>query len=83
MIQLSDYEFRTLMHCAFRYALGRRSYMVSDVCDLIKKYANSPGMPKDQIIREVRLEASLGSIGDSCDHEEWISLVSELEKKVE
>lgn len=37
-IELSDDEFDTLVYSSFCYALGRRSYIVGSVTDLLIKY---------------------------------------------
>lgn len=68
--------------CAFRYALGRRTYIVSVVCNWLKSHALS-NWAKEIIIKEIE-EAEeeskkdkpyyFKSLGDDCDKTRWLEL---------
>jgi hypothetical protein len=61
-----------------RYALGRRTYIVSATCQLVKKYhkflnARDVGVMMWDIIRQEQM-----GYGDDCDREEWVRLLDVL-----
>lgn len=35
-----DYELQDIVICALRYAIGRKTYVTSDVCEFIMKHPN-------------------------------------------
>lgn len=71
----------TIMVYAFRYALGRRTYAVSDVCKFIEQHVNElTEKDRDLIIREINT-ASLGNgLGDACDSKMWWDLEKHLKE---
>lgn len=73
-----------LLVCAVRYALGRRSYVVSEVCGYVRGAIPSlkPG-EREVIARDIRAELhSADGGGDDCDRAEWVSLLDGLERDV-
>lgn len=75
-----------------RYAMGRQTSVVSDMCGIVRKHyqALAPWQVA-QIAREIRedlsrAERGLGYpnrlLGAKCDHDDWKSLASFLESKV-
>jgi hypothetical protein len=73
VIDLNDDNFGTILNCAVRYALGRRTYMPSLVIGFI-----APLLPKlssktlwcfDQDVTNARYE---GGYGDPCDENDWL-----------
>ncbi len=62
---------------AFRYALGRKTYAVSDVCDEIKKYWNVLAPHKKSLIRkEIKEHERLyGDLGHDCDRKNWYEIL--------
>ncbi len=83
----------TLALCAMRYALGRATYIVSEVCGIIE------GLPLHRetlrtMARDVREAKSrddyarnLGEhyllpLGMDCDRERWLLFLSRLESKI-
>ena len=80
---LKGYE-RDLLIYAFRYVLGRRTYAVSTVIDLLKSNWDiiSEG-DKQLYIKEIKEYKELygeRGLGDSCDIKCWNSIL-ELEDK--
>lgn len=65
---------------ALRYALGRRTYAVSDVCDHIRTYQKHLSTECiENIIRDINRELKhyhdMGmSLGDTFDEQDWIQL---------
>jgi hypothetical protein len=65
-----------------RYALGRRTYIVSDVCDMVKRNAasltvNDAAIMRRDISEEIRRADDCGrTVGDQCDHTRWVDLLA-------
>jgi hypothetical protein len=52
-----------LLMCAFRYALGRRTYVVSVICEnIIKNYLRLEQRDRDLFIREISQEMANDNI---------------------
>lgn len=66
------------LSCAFRYALGRRTYVVSSVVEtILDNWDNLPQNDKDRYKREIQDHLrELGDLGDKCDFEEWTKIIS-------
>lgn len=74
----SQADLSMLLISAERYALGRRTYMVSWTCDVIKINVNLlTEADKKVMIRDIE-EAY--SYGDECDEAEWKSLLKILKR---
>ena len=69
---------------AFRYALGRMSGSVSDVCDCIKENVDSfKSWELQQIIEEIKqYEELYGNLGQECDRQQWYDLIKFLEEMI-
>lgn len=65
-------DVNTLIFCSFRYALGRRSYIVFDVVDLITKhYHNLYYQTKELIHKEIIAAIKQDEAGMEMDVKEW------------
>lgn len=73
-VDLTDDNFGTMLNCAVRYALGRRTYMPSLVIGFI-----TPLLPKlssktvwcfDQDVTDAKYYP--GGYGDACDEKDWL-----------
>lgn len=68
---------------AFRYALGRRTYMPGVVCEEIKKVVDAGKLSdscKTQMVEEIDgFKERVGKIGDPCDERIWMALKAFLE----
>lgn len=80
-----DNDFGDIMIMALRYALGRRTYVPSEVCDFIKqniKHVNN--RVRDVMIRDIEEYKSKREQGfindDSCDEHSFTDLLVSLEK---
>lgn len=80
-----DNDFGDIMIMALRYALGRRTYVTSEVCDFIKqniKHVNN--RVRDVMIRDIEEYKSKREQGfindDPCDEYNFTDLLVSLEK---
>lgn len=80
-----DENLGEMLNWAVRYALGRRTYAVSDTCSFI-----SPLVPylDDRtlccMLRDIEEQENRpAGYGDECDEEDWLNLGSLLEKEIE
>lgn len=85
---LIDDDFGEMMNWAVRYALGRRTYAVSDTCEYIKRVL--PYLDDTTIsvivmdIEEYVDESSpFYGLGDACDVANWMSLKEAVQKRIE
>lgn len=85
-MNINGEDFDLVVIAAFRYALGRRTYIVPAVCNFIK--ANNKHIPnqvKEIIISEIT-EAEYHkygmSLGDDIDAKEWLNLRTYLKEQV-
>lgn len=81
---MNEKDFNTLIVCAVRYALGRRTYIVSSVVDIAKENISiMQTNTKRAIINSILLTEDLG---DSFDKKKWeelfILLRNSLEKEI-
>ena len=74
-----DEDLRTILICAIRYSLGRRTYMPGIVTDWIKGHCAGK-LPKGTIeimMRDIQEQREMGeranydSLGDQCDVRTW------------
>lgn len=61
-----------IVFAAFRYALGRSTYIVSDVTDCIQRNASAlPALDRAVMVREVRQAIADGRAGMPLDIAAW------------
>jgi hypothetical protein len=73
-------DFNVLAFCAFRYALGRKTYIVDSIIKAL--IANKHRIPHDRrqrICSEIEHAISKDEAGMDCDVEDWKRLVKELQ----
>jgi len=70
-----------LLECvlpAVRYAMGRRTYAVSDMCDVVRK--THWILPNREALRGFVADAlAQGQQGDMCDHQRWVDLLAYMD----
>lgn len=72
-------SLRTLIVCATRYALGRRSYIVSDVSRIVETYSHMLRHGDvNVLIRDIRQALDDNLAGDQCDRISWERLLERL-----
>lgn len=73
----------TLVFCAFRYALGRKTYIVSEVVDeIIKRLPELQERTKAQMADEIFRAANTNMAGMKIDVTEWLKLKAEIENEI-
>lgn len=79
---MTEEELGILCICAERYALGRRTYMPSEVCGIIKSHiAELSGKDIYVLIKDI--ECPYVDHGDECDKIEWMNLLEFLRMEME
>ncbi len=83
-IDFEDCNQDILLFCAFRYALGRQTYVVSAIADIIK--ANWDHMSqgrRDMFRREIQEAIEKGYAGSvNIDVPEWLSILHMVDTEV-
>lgn len=75
-MKLKTDEFNDLAICAFRYALGRRTYITAVVSDLlIKYYKELTESSKLTIAKDIYRAFETNNYGMEMDKEEWEKLL--------
>ena len=79
-----DDDFSLVMICAFRYALGRMTYVMSTVPEFIEKNIEKV-LTKDieLMCREITEYEEQNCLGMSCDKKNWIDFREFLEEELE
>ena len=76
-----------ILVCAVRYALGRMSYVVQDVCDYVKtKVGELSEECKNIIIKDIEESVEYHhrinrTVGMECDERDWINLLELLKNE--
>lgn len=74
-------DISMILVSAERYALGRRTYVVQWVCEIINKNMHLLSeKDKKVMIRDIE---QAYSYGDECDKQEWMKLLQKLRKEIE
>jgi len=80
MIKINNEE--TLTAAAFRYALGRSSYIVSSVVeDIIENIDNINNTHLKRMKEEIEEAINENRIGMKMDKRMWLSLIEEINEK--
>jgi hypothetical protein len=67
---------------AFRYALGRKTYVVEEIIEWLTQYWDEiPAATKGRIIPETEQAVMLCACGDECDQKSWESFLEFAHKK--
>jgi len=76
---LEDNDMNTLAFCAFRYGLGRKTYVVSNIVQALinNKYRIRADI-KLRICTEIQEAIDLDKAGMDCDIAEWQRVVEEF-----
>ncbi len=79
MTKVNNFDLDILLFCAFRYALGRMTYIVSTAVELICKYIDAlHPHTKLLMIKEITTAIAKGEAGWDCDVQEWKVLLTAL-----
>lgn len=81
---MKNSELDTLFFCSFRYALGRRTYIVHDVATLINDNKNLlTSQTKSKMVEEIYGSIMEGSAGMKMDVQIWQRLAELLEDNLQ
>jgi hypothetical protein len=70
-----DLDDNIILFCAFRYALGRRTYVVSTVIRrLIDQYLNIHPVDREKYVEEIDKADKENDLGSSYDREDWMKV---------
>ena len=77
MISISNSDFETMLFCAVRYALGRKTYVVNSIVGTIhQQWTNITERTLEQIAREIlEYKDTHKVLGHQCDERDWMSIV--------
>lgn len=83
-IKVEQKDLSSLLLCTFRYALGRRTYIVNECCEWLTEYWDIiPEGWREQIHSDIRHAIEHDMAGDKCDVESWrmiLKLPSEFKR---
>ena len=65
---MTNHDLNTLFICAFRYAIGRKTYIASDVADILAKYKSELTDTAKALIKK---EIARNELGSDCDTQTW------------
>lgn len=83
-IEDDNLDFTISLNCAFRYALGRKTYVVDSVCNTLYKFKDYLSRhDKIRIIKEIEEADKEDNLGHSCDKANWRWLKNAFEKELE
>lgn len=79
-LKLNRMDFRLLILSAFRYALGRMTYIVPVVANVIRESKDKlDNQAIDLMIQEIEDAEKRDGLGMECDIDVWLKLKKELE----
>jgi hypothetical protein len=84
-VKSMDEDFESIMICAIRYALGRRTYIVGTVCGFVKSRLPEISDKSLYVIeRDIREHGHIGNdaYGDLMDFREWMALLEAVMKEM-
>jgi len=68
---------KLVLMCAFRYALGRRTYIVSFIVnEIISNWDELPTYMQQTIHKEINEAIKYDTIGDKCDLQSWRTVLT-------
>jgi len=70
-----------LIFCAFRYCLGRMTYIVSQMCDyLVDHWTDIEPAYQKMIHKEIEEALELGRAGMEQDQDSWIECLKRIDE---
>ena len=83
-ITITDNEFQQLIIYAERYAIGRMTYVPSEVNQIIRKYLpRISSSALGVLIQDIELEADRDMLGMDFDKKTWLALLDTLRNERE
>ena len=83
-IDFNDCNQDILLFCAFRYALGRQTYVVGTIADIIKaNWDHMPQSRRNMFRKEIEEAIENGHAGSvNIDVPEWLSILHMVDAEV-
>lgn len=82
-IKIEEIDLMNLLIYSFRYAIGRQTYAVAQVAELIKEYKYFiPRFAMEQMTADIRLAIDTASAGMECDVAVWEDLYLFLSSEI-
>lgn len=82
-MDLSQNNFESLCVCSVRYALGRRTYVVYEISEIIKKNLNDISDESLKVIlKDIEDHQNSNKLGDDSDANDWLYLKSLILNRV-
>lgn len=85
MIEIKHVDLQTLLVCASRYSLGRRTYVVGQICRIVREnLSNIDELNKIVIAKDIRehlLSLDIKEYG--IDEKEWANLLQDIQYSLE
>ncbi len=79
VVAVNDREIETLMVCAFRYAIGRKTYIVNTIADILIEHKDKLGDgARLGIVRDIHRDIAIENVGMECDKREWLRVLEAL-----
>ena len=76
---MNDIELNDLMVCAFRYALGRKTYISKVISELLIKHKDKLSLSSRAVIlRDIKRAFDTDNYGMEMDADVWLKLQEEL-----
>lgn len=80
-MQIDKHEFSDILFLAFRYCIGRMTYVVQDMHTYIKKHGQHLSNKNKSLMRkEIRTALDHGHAGMECDRQIWEDVLRLLGK---
>jgi hypothetical protein len=81
LVTIPRMHFNDLAWAAVRYALGRKTYMVATVCDVLIKNADKLyNQNREKMTHEILRAIETGSAGMPVDVKDWQRVLDAFEK---
>lgn len=82
-INVNYVDLNDLIVCAFRYALGRRTYITHTISDIASKYVKSISYNHLTVmIRDINRAFETNDYGMDMDKKEWEKLLAILNEEI-
>lgn len=82
-IEINNEDFNDLVFWSFRYVLGRKTYAVGNVVDIIIRNASKlTDETRNNIAREITRAINAHDAGMACDAEDWSAVKGALETDI-
>lgn len=83
-MKISPADLQALFVCSLRYGLGRQTYVVGELADMVERYMPTLSSPqREQLATEIDravkgAEGANRKLGADFDHTRWLALRDQL-----